>query len=89
VLSAGLAAYGVARLAARTPWLPAWAGALVGVSVSVCLWFALSWLERQEPRSLTYGVLPAAGLAGLLVAALVLASGRRLWARWGRPANAQ
>jgi hypothetical protein len=83
VLSAGLAAYGVGRLAARTPWLPAWAGALLGASVSGCLWFALSWLERQEPHSLTYGVLPAAGLAALLAAALGLASGRWLWLRWG------
>jgi hypothetical protein len=84
VSSTGLAAYGVSRLAARRPWLPAWAGALLGASVSGCLWFALSWLERQEPRSLTYWVLPGAGIVGLCVALAGLVLGRRLWTRWIR-----
>ena len=89
VLSAGIAAYGAGRFVARTAWLPGWASALVGVSISACLWFALSWLERQEPHTLTYGALPAAGMAGLLAAALGLALGRRLWRAWGRdPQNA-
>jgi hypothetical protein len=85
ILSAGLAAYGVGRLAARTPWLPAWAGVLLGASVSVCLWFAFSWLERQEPHLLAYCVLPGAGLLALLVEALGLMLGFRLWQRWGPP----
>ena len=88
VLSAGLAAYGVGRLVARTPWLPAWAAGTLGVCESGCLWFALTWLERQEPRPLTYTVLPAAGLAALLLAAGGLALGRRLWLRWGPGAKA-
>jgi hypothetical protein len=82
VLSAGLAAYGVGRLAARTPWLPAWAGALLGASVSVCLWLAFSWLERQEPRWLTYCALPGAGVGAVLAEALGLALGLRLWLRF-------
>lgn len=88
VLSAGLSAYGVGRLAARTQWLPAWAGALVGASVSGCLWFALSWLERQEPAPLTYLALPAAGFVGLVATGLGLAVGRRAWLRWGRSLQA-
>lgn len=89
VLSAGLSAYGAGRLAAHVRWLPAWAGALLGVAVSGCLWFALSWLERREPAALSYLALPAAGGAGLALAALALAVGRRAWLRWGaRPSKA-
>jgi hypothetical protein len=84
LLSAGFAAYGVARLATRTPWLPAWAGALLGGAISGCLWSSLSWLERQEPRSLTYLVLPAAAATGLVCAAAALGIGRRLWLRRAR-----
>jgi hypothetical protein len=83
VLSAALAAYGVARLATRTVWLPAWGGALLGAFVSACSWLALSWLERQEPASLTYLALPAAGGAALVTVALGLALGRRAWLRFG------
>jgi hypothetical protein len=83
VLSAALAAYGVARLATRTVWLPAWGGMLLGALVSACSWLALSWLERREPASLTYLALPAAGCAALVTAALGLALGRRAWLRFG------
>ena len=84
VIAVGLGGYGVARLAARSPGLPAWGGALLGASVSGCLWFAEVWLERQEPHSLTYLALPAAGLVGLGSAAFTTTLGRRLWQRWLR-----
>lgn len=73
-LSAALAAYGVGRLAALRPWLPAWAGASFGGAASCCLWWAIAWLERQEPRPAAYWVLPAAALfgAGLVAASLFL-----------------
>ena len=80
--SAGLAAYGVGRLASQRPWLPPWAGALVGIAVSCCLWWAMAWLERQEPRTLTYLVLPAAGIVGAALAGLSLIGVQRL--RWWR-----
>ena len=63
-LSAGLAAYGVGRLAALRPWLPAWAGALFGAAASCCLWWAMAWLERQEPRTAAYLALPASAVVG-------------------------
>ncbi len=85
--SAWLAAYGVGRLASQRPWLPAWAGALVGVAASGCLWWAMSWLERQEPRTLTYFVLPAAGLAGAALAGLSLFGVQRLLGWRGRRAG--
>jgi hypothetical protein len=87
-LSAGLAAYGVGRVAARTVWLPAWAGPLLGALVSVCLWFAFSWLERQEPRVLTCSVLPGTGLLAVLAEALTLALARSLWLRFRRAPGA-
>ena len=71
-LSAGLAAYAVGRLASLRPWLPVWAGALLGAASSCCLWWAMAWLERQEPRTSAYLVLPAAALAGAALAALAL-----------------
>ena len=72
VVSAGLAAYGVGRLASLRPWLPAWAGALLGALVSCGLWRAMAWLEVQEPHALTYLALPAAGVAGVALAGLSL-----------------
>jgi hypothetical protein len=82
--SAGLSAYGVGRLASLSPWLPAWAGALLGACASGCLWWAMTWLERQEPHSATYLVLPAAGLAGAALAGLALLFVQRLRLRYGR-----
>ena len=83
-LSAGLSAYGVGRLASLRPWLPAWAGALLGACASVCLWWAMAWLERQEPHSLTYFALPAAGIVGAGLAGLALLLVQRLCQRYGR-----
>jgi hypothetical protein len=83
-LSAGLSAYGVARLAALRPWLPAWAGALLGLCVSACLWWTVAWLERQEPRSTTYLALPLAGLVGATLAGLSLVAAQWLRLRYGR-----
>ena len=87
--SAGLSAYGVGRLASRRTWLPAWAGALLGAVVSGCLWWAQSWLERQEPHGVVYLALPAAGLAGAAVAALVLFGAQRLFAMRYRRAQSR
>jgi len=87
MLSAGVAAYGVSRVVARTPWLPVWAGGLVGAAVSGGLWFVQSWLERQDPRTLTYWMLPGAGVLGVLGVGSGLALGRALWLRWGRRAG--
>jgi hypothetical protein len=86
-LSAGLSAYGVGRLAALRPWLPAWAGAMLGACASVCLWWAMAWLERQEPHSATYLALPAAGIAGAALAGLALLAVQRLRSRHGRRAG--
>lgn len=80
--SAGLAAYGVGRLAARRSWLPSWAGALLGALVSACLWWGAAWLERAEPHGMAYLVLPAAGLAGALLGAGLLLLAPRLLPRW-------
>ena len=76
-LSAGLASFGVGRLAALRPWLPAWAGALLGAAVSGCLWWAMAWLERQEPHGLAYVVLPAAGVLGAALSGLSLVGVQR------------
>ena len=70
--SAGLSAYALGRLIARRAWLPVWAGALLGVCVSACLWRGFTWLERQEPHGAAYLVLPAAGLAGAALCGVVL-----------------
>ena len=86
-LSAGLSAYGVGRLASLRPWLPAWAGALLGGCASACLWWAMAWLERQEPRSTTYLALPAAGIAGAALAGLALLAVQRVRLRHGRRAG--
>lgn len=83
-LSAGLSAYGVGRLASLRAWLPAWAGAVLGGWASACLWWAMAWLERQEPHSLTYLALPAAGLGGTASAGLVLLAVQQLRLRYGR-----
>ncbi|HET7544675.1 MAG TPA: hypothetical protein VFK05_32625 [Polyangiaceae bacterium] len=83
-LSAGLSAYGVGRLASPRPWLPAWAGALLGACVSACLWWAVAWLERQEPRPTTYFALPAAGVVGTALAGLTLVAAQWLRLRYGR-----
>ena len=83
-LSAGLSAYGVGRLASLRPWLPVWAGALLGAGASACLWWAMAWLERQEPHSATYLALPAAGIAGVALAGLALLAAQQLRARYGR-----
>lgn|GEM_PF-1051076 len=83
-LSAGLSAYGVGRLASRTPWLPAWAGALLGACASAGLWWATAWLERQEPHSATYLALPAAGVAGAALAGVAILGVQRLRLRHGR-----
>ena len=85
--SAGLAAFGIGRLASLRPWLPAWAGALLGACASGCLWWAMAWLERQEPHSATYLALPAAGIAGAGLAGLVLLAVQRLRFRHGQPAS--
>lgn len=76
--SAGLAAYGIGRLAAARSWLPSWGGALLGVLVSACLWSAAMWLEREEPHGLAYLALPAAGLAGAALAGLLLLAAPRI-----------
>lgn len=77
-LSTALSAYAVGRLASGRPRLPAWAGALLGASVSGWLWWAMSWLERQEPRPVAYLVLPAAGVLGATLAGLGLLLVQRL-----------
>jgi hypothetical protein len=77
-LSAGLAAYGVGRLAALRPWLPVWAGALLGACASGCLWWAVSWLERQEPHGAAYLALPAAGALSTGLCGLALLIAQRL-----------
>jgi len=86
-LSAGLAAYGVGRLASDRPWLPAWAGAALGAWASACLWWAMAWLERQDPHSATYLALPAAGVGGAALAGLVLLAVQRVRLRHGRRAG--
>jgi hypothetical protein len=90
-LSAALAAYGVGRLAALRPWLPAWAGASLGAAASCCLWWAMAWLERQEPHVAAYFVLPAAALlgAGLVAVSLFLVQRLRIYRgrRTGTPAE--
>ncbi|MES1178796.1 MAG: hypothetical protein ABUL62_31020 [Myxococcales bacterium] len=86
-LSAGLAAYGVGRLAALRPWLPAWAGALLGAAASCCLWWAMAWLERQEPHASAYFVLPASALVGAGVVALSLFLVQRVRLYRGRRAG--
>jgi len=86
-LSAGLSAYGVGRLASLRPWLPAWAGALLGACASTCLWWAMAWLERQEPHSATYLALPAAGIAGAALGGLALLAVQSLRLRFGRRAG--
>jgi hypothetical protein len=73
LVSVGLGGYGVARLAARWPGLPAWGGVMLGASVSGCL---------------TYLALPAAGLVGVGSVALTTMLGRRLWQRWVRARRA-
>ncbi|MEI9935655.1 MAG: hypothetical protein WDO69_00390 [Pseudomonadota bacterium] len=83
-LSAGLSAYGVGRLASLRPWLPAWAGALLGACASACLWWAMAWLERQEPHSATYLALPAGGIGGAALAGLALLAVQRARLRYGR-----
>jgi len=83
-LSAGLAAYAVGRMASLRPWLPAWAGALLGACASGCLWWAMAWLERQEPHSTTYLALPAAGIAGAALAGLALLAVQWVRLRHGR-----
>jgi len=82
-LSAGLSAYGVARLAAARSWLPAWAGALLGAVASGCLWWTVAWLERQEPRPATYLALPAAAIAGAALAGLALLAVQSVRSRLG------
>jgi len=82
--SAALAGYAVGRLASVRPWLPAWAGALLGACASACLWWAMAWLERQEPHSGTYLALPAAGLTGAALAWVGLCVVQRLRQRYGR-----
>jgi hypothetical protein len=84
-LSAGLAAYGISRLASSRPWLPAWAGALLGAFASACLWWSMAWLERQEPRSITYLALPGAAIAAATLAGLALLVVQSLRLRYGRP----
>jgi len=86
-LSAGLAAYGVGRLASDRPWLPAWAGASLGAWSSACLWWAVAWLERQDPHSGNYLALPAAGVGGAALAGLALLAVQRVRLRHGRRAG--
>lgn len=86
-LSAGLSAYGVGRLASRTPGLPVWAGALLGACASACLWWAAAWLERQEPHSASYLALPAAGVVGATLAGLALLAAQRFRLRHARRAG--
>ena len=82
-LSAGFSAYLVGRLSALRPGLPVWAGALLGVCVSGCLWWAVSWLERQEPHGVAYLVLPAAGALGATLCGLSLLLAQRIRGRRG------
>jgi hypothetical protein len=85
-LSAGLAAWGVARLTSARAWLPVWAGGLVGLFVSGCLYWAEAWLERREPHGVTYLVLPVAGLLGVgLCGVLLILLERLLERRAGSP----
>jgi len=87
-LSAGLSAYGIGRLASLRPWLPAWAGALLGTCASACLWWAMAWLERQEPHSpSSYLTLPAAALVGVGLAGLALLAVQSIRSRTGRRAS--
>ncbi|HKO47667.1 MAG TPA: hypothetical protein VJV79_08085 [Polyangiaceae bacterium] len=86
-LSAGLSGYGIGRLASLRPWLPAWAGALLGACASACLWWAMAWLERQEPHPASYLALPAAGIAGAALAGLALHAVQRVRWRPGRRAS--
>jgi len=92
-VSAALAAHGIGRLAAARPWLPAWAGALLGVCASVCLWWTMAWLDRQEPHSAAYLALPGAGLVGAAIAGLGLLLAESLRSRFGQslgtPAGAE
>jgi hypothetical protein len=83
-LSAGVSAYGVGRLASLRPWLPVWAGALLGACASACLWWAMAWLERQEPHAATYLALPAAGIAGAALGGFALIAVQQLRLRYGR-----
>lgn len=86
-LSAGLSAFAVGRLASSSPWLPVWAGGLLGACVSACLWWAMAWLERQEPHSAAYLALPASGIAGAALAGLALLAVQRVRLRHGRRAS--
>jgi hypothetical protein len=71
-LSAALAAFGVGRLVLLHPGLPVWAGGLLGAPAAGSLWWALAWLERQEPHVATYLALPVAGIVGAAASALTL-----------------
>ncbi len=86
-LSAGFSAYVVGRLSALRPWLPVWARALLGACVSGCLWWAVSWLERQEPHGASYLVLPAAGALGVTLCGFSLFVMQRIRARRGGSPN--
>ena len=83
-LSSGLSAYGVGRLASLRPWLPSWAGALLGACASACLWWAMAWLDRQEPHSAAYLALPAAAIVGAAVVGVALCALQGLRLRYGR-----
>ena len=78
-LSAWLAGFGTGWLVGRASWLPAWAGAAVGVALAVDCWLAFTWLERQDPGPLAPWVLPLSVLGALAASATVLLGGRRLW----------
>jgi hypothetical protein len=81
VVSVALATYGVGSVVTRAVWLPSWAGALLGAALAGALWFAFSWLERQEPVVAAYFALPLTAVCGWAAAAVCLPWCRLRWLR--------
>lgn len=77
-LSATIAGFGIGRLVSLRGRLPWWAGALFGAFASSALWWAMTWMERQEPRLSAYLAMPAAAAVATIFGALCLAGLERL-----------